>query len=94
MLGNALQFRDRTHESSSPAGGRQHDAGVRHLITGPDGTAERARDYVRGGEEVAVQSRFTSISFALAAAAVFLRVWPVCSGLDGRRATHAMLLQT
>jgi hypothetical protein len=40
------------------------------------------------------KARLTAISFALAAvAAVFLLVWPVYPGFDGRRTTHATLLQ-
>jgi di/tricarboxylate transporter len=38
--------------------------------------------------------RLTAISFGLAmVAAVFLLVWPVYSGLNGERPTHATLLQ-
>jgi hypothetical protein len=41
-----------------------------------------------------VKARLTAISLGLAAAAaVFLLVWPVYSGFDGRRTTHATLLQ-
>jgi hypothetical protein len=46
------------------------------------------------GTEVAVKARLTAISFGLAAvAAVFLMVWPVYSGFDGRRTTHGTLLE-
>jgi hypothetical protein len=37
--------------------------------------------------------RPTSVSFRLAAAAVFSLVWPIYSGFDGRRTTHATLLE-
>jgi hypothetical protein len=41
-----------------------------------------------------MKARLTAISFALAAAAaVFLLVWPIYSVFDGRRTTHAPLLQ-
>ena len=41
-----------------------------------------------------MRARLTAISFGLAvAAAVFLLVWPVYSGFNGERATHATLLQ-
>jgi hypothetical protein len=41
-----------------------------------------------------VKARLTAISFGLAAvAAAFLMVWPVYSGFDGRRTTHATLLE-
>ena len=41
-----------------------------------------------------MKARLTSISFWLAAvAAVFLMMWPVYSGFDGRRTTHATLLE-
>jgi hypothetical protein len=41
-----------------------------------------------------VKARLTAISFGLAAvAAVFLMVWPVYSGFDGRRTTHSTLLE-
>ena len=41
-----------------------------------------------------MQTRLTVASFGLAlAAAIFLLVWPVYSGFDGVRGTHATLLQ-
>jgi hypothetical protein len=41
-----------------------------------------------------VRARLTAISFGLAvAAAVFLLIWPVYSGFNGERPTHATLLQ-
>jgi hypothetical protein len=41
-----------------------------------------------------MKTRLTAISFVLAmAAAIFLLVWPVYSGFDGRRPTHATLVQ-
>jgi hypothetical protein len=41
-----------------------------------------------------LKARLTAISFGLAAvAAVFLILWPVYSGFDGRRTTHATLLE-
>jgi hypothetical protein len=41
-----------------------------------------------------MKMRLTAASFGLAlVAAIFLLVWPVYSGFDGVRATHATLLQ-
>lgn len=41
-----------------------------------------------------MRAHLTAISFGLAvAAAVFLLVWPVYSGFNGERPTHATLLQ-
>ncbi len=41
-----------------------------------------------------MKKRLTAISFGLAlAAAIFLLVWPVYTGFDGTRETHATLLE-
>jgi hypothetical protein len=41
-----------------------------------------------------MRARLTAVAFALAmAAAIFLLGWPVYSGFDGERTTHATLLQ-
>ena len=61
----------------------------------PDGSAESASIQRKIGLVVAVmRARLTVISFGLAVvAAIFLLAWPVYSGFNGERPTHATLIQ-
>ena len=66
-----------------------------HSITGgpmewPTGARSRSR-WRRSSDRM--KARVAAIPFALAAAAVFLLVWPVYAGFDSRRTTHSTLLQ-